>query len=88
MINIIVDILFRWEKLRKALLTEAHFYNIIEETLNDPEAMQTAAMYWNEGDGWRYWEYDEDKKRYFFDDIPQDKLDMVGNYDSERKESI
>ena len=33
-----------------------------------------AATFWNDGDGWRGWSYNEDMNRYFFNDIPAKEL--------------
>lgn len=74
MIDKLVNLLFKWERLREALFIEVNFYNSISRTMKDPEAMKTAAAFWDEGDGWRGWEVEDGK--YYFNDVPE--YDLMG----------
>lgn len=73
MIDKIVNLLFRWKRLREALFIEVNFYNSMTRIINDPEAMKTATAFWDEGDGWRGWTIEDGK--YYFNDIPS--YDMI-----------
>lgn len=70
MIDRLVDILFRWEKLRDALFAEVHFYDAIDDAMNEP----TTNLSWNEGGLWYGYTYNEMHKTYLFDDIGHEEL--------------
>ena len=48
MIDWLVNTLFRWGRLREALFAEVHFYDMINERLNEP----TTSLSWKEGELW------------------------------------
>ena len=82
----LVQMLFKWTKLREALFTEVNFYNSISRMTKDPEAMQTASTFWDEGDGWRGWTKGENK--YYFNDIPEyDLMRVIESIDDMEKHS-
>lgn len=68
----LVNWLFKWNRLRRAIFAEVDFHNSIGRIMNDPEAMKTAATFWDEGDGWRGWNIENNK--YYFSDIPEHDL--------------
>lgn len=70
----IVNILFKWGKLREALMSEVHMYDQLGRLLNDPDSMKTGSLYWPSTDGWRGWTHNEDLNKYFFNDIPEHGL--------------
>ena len=70
MIDKIVDILFRWDKLRDALFAEVHFYDQIDAAMNEP----TTNLSWKEGDLWYGYTYNEQHRTYLFDDIGHEEL--------------
>jgi hypothetical protein len=72
MIDKIVELLFKSDRLREALFTEVNFYNSITRITKDPESMKTASAFWDEGDGWRGWTIEGNK--YYFNDIPEHDL--------------
>lgn len=67
----IVNILFKWGRLREALMDEVHMYDKLGRLLKDPEAMKTGSLYWPSSDGWRGWTHNDDLNKYFFNDIPE-----------------
>lgn len=72
MIDRLVNILFRWERLRWAIFEEVHLYDYLDKIMGDPEGMKTAASFWPDVDGWRGWCHDEDTDKYYFNDIPEE----------------
>lgn len=76
MINWIVDKLLKWDPLRTAIFAEVDWQNSITRTLEDPEAMKTAAAMWCEDDGWRGWHLGDDGI-YHFHDIPEKSLSDI-----------
>jgi hypothetical protein len=74
MINWLVNRIFWWAPLRKAIFDEVHMYDHLDGILSDPEGMKTAALSWYEGDTWYGWTYNESNKRYYFDDIGNKSL--------------
>ena len=77
MIDWLVNRIFRWDPLREAVTDEVHMYDQIGRTLADPNAMKTASVIWWEPDGFHGWVYNEDKKRYFFNDIGGMMMDTL-----------
>lgn len=71
MIDYLVKLISKWDKLYNAIANEVEFETMIGRTMNDPESMETAAAFWDEGDGWRGWVKNNDMNRYFFNDIPE-----------------
>jgi hypothetical protein len=69
MIDNIVNLLFRWERLRKALFDEVRMYDHLDSIMKDPEAMEIASCHWKEGDTWYGWTHDKEMNRYYFDDV-------------------
>jgi len=70
MIDKLVDMLFRWDKLREALFAEVHFYDQIDAAMNEP----TNNLSWEEGGLWYGYTYNEMHKTYLFDDIGHEEL--------------
>ena len=82
MVDKIVNFIFKWEKLRLAIFDEVNLYNSFTRILNDPESMQTASAFWDDGDGWRGWTIKDDGN-YYFHDLPEkslgDILEMISD---------
>ena len=72
--EILVNWLFKWNRLREVIFAEVDFYNSISRTLKDPESMKTASAFWDDGDGWRGWTIEDNK--YYFNDVPE--YDLLG----------
>ena len=81
MIDWLVNKIFWWTPLREAIFAEVHMYDHIEEVLKDPTP---GSAYWNDGDGWRSWTYSAGRKKYYFNDIPEEELinAMIYTYES------
>jgi hypothetical protein len=76
MINWLVKSIFGWESLRNAVTDEVHMYDMIGIALE--ETGSAGCLFWNESDGWRGWDYDQENKRYYFHDIPEQSIsDML-----------
>ena len=73
MIDKLVDLIFRWDRLRNAIFNEVDMYNSITRIMADPVASSIASAFWCESDGWRAWTIKEDGK-YYFHDIPENTL--------------
>ena len=69
MINKLVNLIFSWDRLRKAIFEEVDMYNSITRIMADPVASSTSAAFWCESDGWRGWTIKDN--RYYFHDIPE-----------------
>ena len=67
MIDKLISILFRWDRLRLAIFDEVHMYDQIDEAIKDATI---GSSHWHEPDGWRSWVFDEDRNVYIFNDIP------------------
>lgn len=74
MIDWLVNKIFRWDSLRKAVFEEVHMYDHIDSIMSDPERMKTASLSWMEGDKWYGWTHNPINKRYYFDDIGNESL--------------
>jgi hypothetical protein len=70
MIDWLVNRLFWWEPLRRAIFAEVHFYDQIDAALNEP----TDNLSWEEGGLWYGYTYDSNARRYYFDDIGHESL--------------
>lgn len=73
----IVNKLFWYTPLRKAIFDEVHLYDMLEERLKDTTP---GSAYWNDGDGWRSWTYSKERKKYYFNDIPEDSIGEAMRY--------
>lgn len=71
MIDWLVSLIFKSNRLYKTIKEEIEINNMIGRIMNDPVSMQTASLFWDEGDGWRGWTKNDDMNRYFFNDIPE-----------------
>lgn len=73
----LVNLIFKWKRLRLAIFAEVDWYNSISRTLADLEAMKTASAMWCEEDGWRGWDIKDDGS-YYFHDVPEKSIsDMM-----------
>ena len=71
MIDWLVNKIFRWDQLREAIFDEVELYKEIDRRLKDNTP---GSAYYNDGDGWRSWTYSTERKKYYFNDIPQEHL--------------
>jgi hypothetical protein len=69
MINWLVNRIFRWDPLRKAVFDEVRLYQSITKSMWEHEKEGPTNLTWSEGDTWYGWTYSKSKKRYYFDDI-------------------
>jgi hypothetical protein len=83
--NKLVDLLFKWSKLRDAIFNEVDWQNSITRTLNDPESMKIASAMWCEEDGWRGWDIKDDGS-YYFHDVPEKNIGDIFDIFYKRKE--
>ena len=70
MIDKLVNMIFRWDRLRDAVFAEVHMYDQIYRSLQEP----TTNLSWNEGGLWYGYTYNEMHKTYLFDDIGHESL--------------
>jgi hypothetical protein len=49
-------------------------YDKLSRIINDSDSMKTGSLCYPDTDGWRAWSYDPDKKRYYFNDVPEINL--------------
>lgn len=82
MMDSLVNFLFRWGRLRQHIIDEVHLYDQVKERLNDTTP---GSMLWHDGDGWRSWTYSEERKKYYFNDIPEEDLGEAMRYTHESK---
>jgi hypothetical protein len=47
--------IFGWTALREHIFQEVHFYDYLDNIINDPEEMKTAASFYPDADGYRAW---------------------------------
>ena len=71
MIDWLVNKIFRWDQLREAIFDEVELYKEIDRRLKDTTP---GSAYWNDGNGWRSWTYSAERKKYYFNDIPEQNL--------------
>jgi hypothetical protein len=74
MIAWLVDRIFRWDPLRKAVFDEVRLYQSIDRSMWEYEKEGPTNLTWSEGDIWYGWTYDSNAKRYYFDDIGNESL--------------
>ena len=77
MIDWLVNKLFWYTPLRKAIFAEVHMYDQLDKIIQD---QTPGSAYWNDGDGWRSWTYSAGRKKYYFNDIPEDNLGDAMTY--------
>lgn len=71
MIDWLVRRIFSYKPLYEAVMDEAHLYKEINKRLTDNTP---GSAYWDDGDGWRSWSYSPERKKYYFNDIPEEHL--------------
>jgi hypothetical protein len=71
MIDWLVRIIFSWRPLYEAVTNEVHMYDSIGRSIDSG----TGAVFWQDQDGWRGWSYNEERNKYYFNDIPE--LDLI-----------
>ena len=74
MINWLVNRIFRWDSLRKAIFDEVMVYQSITKAMSEYDSKHPTNLTWSEGDRWYGWTYDSNAKRYYFDDIGNESL--------------
>lgn len=71
MMDRLINMLFRWDKLREALFAEVHMYDQIDIALK--EDMSTN-LTWEEGGLWYGWHFNLMHKVYLFNDIGYESM--------------
>lgn len=71
MIDWLVNTIFKWGSLRRAIFAEVHMYDEVSERLKDTTP---GSMFWHDGDGWRSWTYSAERNKYYFNDIPEEDM--------------
>jgi hypothetical protein len=74
MINWLVNRIFRWDPLRKAVFDEVRLYQSVDRSMWEHEKNGPSNLTWSEGDRWYGWTYNSNAKRYYFDDIGNESL--------------
>ena len=74
MIDWLVNRIFRWDPLRKAVFDEVRLYQSVDRSVWEHEKEGPTNLTWSEGDTWYGWTYNPDNKRYYFDDIGNKSL--------------
>lgn len=74
MIEWLVNRIFRWDPLRKAVFDEVNLYQSITRSMWEYEREMPTNLTWSEGDTWYGWTYNPVNKRYYFDDIGNESL--------------
>ena len=74
MIDWLVNRIFRWDPLRKAVFDEVRLHQSIDRSMWEYEKEGPTNLTWSEGDMWYGWTYNSNAKRYYFDDIGNKSL--------------
>jgi len=74
MIDWLVNRIFRWDPLRKAVFDEVRLYQSVDKSMWEYEKEGPTNLTWSEGDTWYGWTYNSNAKRYYFDDIGNTSL--------------
>lgn len=74
MINWLVNRIFRWDSLRKAVFDEVRLYQSIDKAMWQSENESPTNLTWSEGNMWYGWTYNSKLKRYYFNDIGNESL--------------
>jgi hypothetical protein len=74
MIDWLVNRMFRWDTLRKAVFDEVHMYDGLAKRIEKYKDEEPTNLAWSEGDTWYGWTYNSNAKRYYFDDIGNTSL--------------
>ena len=74
MIDWLVNRIFRWDPLRKAVFDEVRLYQSVDRSVWEHEKEGPTNLTWSEGDRWYGWTYNSNAKRYYFDDIGNESL--------------
>jgi len=74
MINWLVNRIFRWDPLRKAIFDEVRLYQSIDRAMWEHENTDPTNLTWSEGDRWYGWTFNPVNNRYYFDDIGNESL--------------
>ena len=74
MIEWLVNRIFRWDPLRKAVFDEVRLYQSIDRAMWEHEKSNPSNLTWSEGDRWYGWSYSKEKNRFYFDDIGNESL--------------
>lgn len=74
MIEWLVNRIFWWTPLRRAIFAEVEMYQSVKRSMFEYEKEGPTNLTWSEGDRWYGWTYNKEKKRYYFDDIGNESL--------------
>jgi len=70
MIDWLVNVLFKSDRLREAIFAEVHFYDEVDRAMNEP----TTNLSWQENGLWYGYTYNEMHRTYLFDDVGEESL--------------
>lgn len=87
MIEWLVNRIFRWDPLRKAVFDEVRLYQSVTRSMWEYEKEGPTNLTWAEGDRWYGWTYSSNAKRYYFDDIGNESLMGLWEDQWEREKS-
>ena len=87
MINWLVNRIFRWDTLRNAVFDEVRLYQSIDKAMSYHESLRPTNLTWSEGDRWYGWTYNDKLKRYYFDDIGNESLIGLWEYQWDKENS-
>ena len=62
MIDWLVNRIFRWDPLRKAIFDEVGLYQSVDKAMWEYEKEGPTNLTWSEGDTWYGWTYNKGKK--------------------------
>ena len=74
MIEWLVNRIFRWDPLRKAVFDEVRLYQSVDRSIWEHEKNGPTNLTWSEENRWYGWTYNPQLKRYYFDDIGNESL--------------
>ena len=74
MIEWLVNRIFKWDPLRKAIFDEVRLYQSVDRAMWEHERSKPTNLTWAEGNIWYGWTYSDKLKMYYFDDIGSKSL--------------
>ena len=74
LINLVEKYLMRPKRLREAIKAVVHENDELLRILSEYKEEEPTNLTWSEGDRWYGWTYNNNAKRYYFDDIGNESL--------------
>ena len=66
MINWLVNRIFRWDSLRKAVFDEVNLYKSIDKAIWEQKNSSPTNLTWSEGNRWYGWTFNNKTNKYYF----------------------